>query len=102
MISINEVRLSPDLDLARVYYTPFNDAHKNDVQQLLDKAAGFLRSRLGQVIEVRKIPQLVFVFDNSLAEGLRMDALISGVVEDDERRRGNDDLPADPEADTDD
>ena len=47
---------------------------------VLNRAAGFLRHRLGQSMRIRTVPQLKFDFDSSLRDGARMDALINAAV----------------------
>jgi ribosome-binding factor A len=47
---------------------------------ILNKAAGFLRHQLGQRMRLRVIPQLRFLYDESLAAGARMDALIAAAL----------------------
>ena len=77
-ITVQEVRVSRDLSHAKVYFTCFpDDADAAAQQRLLNgPLAGFLRSRLGQAVQLRSMPQLHFVHDRSIREGERLAALI--------------------------
>lgn len=77
-ITVQEVRVSRDLSHAKVYFTCFpDDADAAAQQRLLNGSlAGFLRSRLGQTVPLRSMPQLHFVHDPSIREGERLAALI--------------------------
>ena len=83
-VSITAVDLSRDLSVAEVYYSlldPNGDAAP--VQEGLEKAAGFLRGKLGQAIKVRHVPELRFEHDDSAAEGQRISDLIEGALNSD-------------------
>ena len=67
-ITITEVRIKNDLSLMSVYYT-FYDGKKEDYEKALDEAKGYLRSALAKKINLRKMPELLFIFDESLAYG---------------------------------
>ncbi|MEJ2577296.1 MAG: 30S ribosome-binding factor RbfA [Gammaproteobacteria bacterium] len=90
MITIQEVRVSRDLSHAKVYYTVLDDTRIKQTQQVLDKAANFLRRRLGEHMVLRSVPQLHFVYDKSVVEGMRLSALIEEAVTRDRKSHGED------------
>ena len=76
-VSLSAVELSRDLGVARVYFSQLNpDADPMGAQTGLDRAAGFLRSKLGSALKVRRVPELRFVHDQSIAKGAEMGRLI--------------------------
>lgn len=86
-VSLSAVDLSRDLSVARVYFSILDpQADPLPVQQGLEKATGFLRSKLGQAIKVRHVPELRFEHDDSAAEGQRMADLIAGALDSDASR----------------
>ena len=86
-VSLTAVDLSRDLSVARVFYSTLNpDADAAPVQQGLEKAAGFLRGKLGRAIKVRHVPELRFEHDDSAAEGQRIADLIDGALHHDSSR----------------
>ncbi|MCX2959840.1 MAG: 30S ribosome-binding factor RbfA, partial [Serratia symbiotica] len=53
----------------------------------LQDAAGYIRTLLGKAMRLRVVPELTFVYDNSLVEGMRMSNLVTNVVKNDAERR---------------
>jgi ribosome-binding factor A len=78
MISVSGVEVSRDLAHAKIYISVLGrEEDVSETIKVLNKAAGFLRHQLGQRMRLRSVPQLRFLYDGSLAEGARMDALIA-------------------------
>jgi ribosome-binding factor A len=76
-VSLTAVDLSRDLGVAKVYYSLLNpDDDPQPVQDGLQRASGFLRGRLGKSLEIRHVPELRFVHDDSIAHGVEMSRLI--------------------------
>lgn len=77
-VTLTEVEVSSDLAHAKVYYS----ASENPPELLLglQKAAGFLRSQLSQRMLLRSVPQLHFVYDASIENGMRLSRLIDDAV----------------------
>jgi len=90
MVTIQEVRVTRDLSVATVFYSVLNEVSGGENQQILTKAAGFLRHRLGQQIRLRKIPELRFVFDATLKNANELTALIEHAVAEDQRNHSKD------------
>lgn len=79
-VSLTAVDLSRDLGVAKVYYSLLNpDDDPQPVQEGLKRASGFLRGRLGASLEIRHVPELRFVHDDSIAHGVEMGRLIDSV-----------------------
>ncbi len=78
MVTITEVKVTPDYANARVYVTMLDD-NPDTVQKMLDslqRASGFIRMQLGKRLHIHTLPQLTFVYDNSIAEGIALSHLI--------------------------
>ena len=83
MVSISGVEVSTDLTHAKVFISVLgDDATATASIQVLNNAAGFLRRKLGARMRLRMVPRLRFLYDRSLAEGARMDALINSALSD--------------------
>jgi len=77
MVTISDVEVSRDLKHAKIYFTVLGDQDLIDSSQTgLDSAVGFLRHELGKRLKVRTVPDLRFIYDHSLLQGERIDALI--------------------------
>ena len=81
-VSLTAVDLSRDLSVARVFYSMLDpNADPAPVQEGLERAGGFLRSRLGRELKIRHVPELRFAHDDSAAEGQRISDLIGQALE---------------------
>lgn len=76
MISLTAVELTPDYAHAKVFFTTLNADHLEEVERGLKRAAGFLRRELGRRIHIHTLPELHFVYDNSLERGSSLSQLI--------------------------
>ena len=82
-VSLTVVELSRDLSIARVYFSLMDpEASPDDALEGLQKAAGFLRSRLGRQIQARHIPELRFVHADSAAHSVHISELIENAKHD--------------------
>ena len=79
MVNITGVNVSRDLGYAKVYYTVLDCDSREDASEsteVLNKAAGFLRSQMSKDSNMRRLPQLRFYFDSSVGQGRYMEDLI--------------------------
>lgn len=87
MVNVNEVRVSRDLSYADVYVSSLDAGTEEARQQLievLNKAAGFFRSELAKRHSMRTTPKLRIHYDRLMEEGPRLEALIERAVRADE------------------
>lgn len=77
VISISEVRMSPDLKIATAYVTPLGVADHTDIINALNRHAKFMRGRLGpQLRQMKYMPELRFRDDTSFDNYQKIDALL--------------------------
>jgi ribosome-binding factor A len=76
-VTLTRVQVSPDLQLARVYYTALGDEKaRAATAQALDRATPFLRRQIGARLRLRRTPDLKFVYDPSIAGQDRIEQLL--------------------------
>lgn len=76
-ITITEVKVSPDLQVARAYYTTLGDeAARGHTRKALERATPFLRREIGQRLRLRRVPELHFHFDESVERGDRIERIL--------------------------
>ena len=80
-VTINEVRITNDLSYAKVYFTSMED-DKKQVKLALDKASGFIRSELCNMVKIRKMPELNFIYDESVDYGKKIEKIIERINND--------------------
>lgn len=77
VISISEVRMSPDLKMATAYVTPLGVKDHDTVIAALNKHAKFIRGRLGnQLRQLKYMPEVRFRDDTSFDNYQKIDALL--------------------------
>jgi len=91
LVTITDVRVSPDLSSAKVYFSVLGDAEAvAGSGEGLRRAARFLRRQLGQRLRLRTVPELRFIYDETQERGARLSALIDEAVAEDRARSGSD------------
>ncbi|MGE4545723.1 MAG: 30S ribosome-binding factor RbfA [Pedobacter sp.] len=82
-VTITGVSVTPDMHLARVYYTVYGDeTQRVDTQRGLKSAEPFIRRELSRRLRLRYVPELIFEFDKALEYGNRIDSLLRQLNED--------------------
>lgn len=83
LLTVQEVRVTRDLAHAKVFFTCFGSAKEGHEREafLNGKLVGFLRHELGRRMSLRTLPELHFVYDESIEQGERLSALIERAVE---------------------
>lgn len=90
-ITVTNVRMSPDMGLARIYLSVFNTDNKQEPLLMLNEELPTLRSKLGQRIkkQVRVIPEIALYDDDTVDEMYRIDEMMKKL--EDEGQFGNPD-----------
>lgn len=77
VISVPEVRMSPDLKLATVYVMPLGGQDVKPVLEALDRNKRYIRGEVAHAVNMKYAPDLRFRFDETFDEGARIDALLA-------------------------
>jgi ribosome-binding factor A len=81
MVTITGVDVASDYSHAKVFVTTLEDQRSiEETLEGLNCAAGFLRSSLFHRLQLRVIPQLHFVYDESIERGIRLTSLINEAI----------------------
>lgn len=78
MVTITDARVTNDLSYAKIYFTTLDDDRKK-VLDALNKASGFIRGRLAEKIDIRKMPEINFVYDESIDYGKHIEDIIERI-----------------------
>ena len=82
LVTLTRVKVSPDLQLARVYYTQIGDEKaKRETRKALERATPFLRRQLGSRIRLRRVPEIRFEFDESVENQDRIERILMELAE---------------------
>jgi len=86
-ITFTTVKVSPDLQLARAYYTMMGDEQaRRDTARALGRATPVLRRQLGQRLRLRRVPELQFFYDESIAHQDRIEQILRDLHEEEAQR----------------
>lgn len=100
-VSLSDVEVTRDLAHAKVFVTVFEPDRAAASVKALNKAAGYLRRRLGQAMHIRAVPELHFVHDASVETGQQMDSLIEQAIAADRHEAGAGDADDERDGDND-
>ena len=95
-VTITRVRVSPDLQVAHIYYTGLGDATaQRATGKALQRVTPFVRRQLAQRLRLRRVPEVAFVFDKSIAHQARVEELLQEIHANDARAATQDAPPPD-------
>lgn len=76
-VTLTRVKVSPDLQVVRVYYTVIgDDKMKKDTAKALGRALPFLRRQIGARVSLRRVPELHFQYDESIEKQDRIEKIL--------------------------
>jgi ribosome-binding factor A len=86
-ITLTRVKVTADLQLARVFYTTMGDEKgRTETAKALQRATPFFRRQVGGRLQLRRVPELEFRFDESVAHQDRIEQIIRELHEEDAKR----------------
>jgi len=79
-VTISAVDVSPDLRLARVYYTVIGDeAARRESAAGLKSSSSYIRQQLSRCLSLKYVPELVFLYDESVEYGHRIESILRDI-----------------------
>lgn len=87
-ITLTRVKVSPDLQQARVYYTSMGDPKaRRETEKALLRATPYFRRQIGNRLQLRRVPELEFRFDESIAHQDRVEQILRDLHEQEAQQR---------------
>lgn len=77
-VTITASNITNDLSYAKIYFTTL-DNDKAKVAATLNKASGFIRSSLCDKVQIRKMPEIHFIYDESIEYGKKIEDIIERI-----------------------
>ena len=97
-VTIKRARVSADLQVARIYYTALGDrAALRTTERALVRVTPFVRRQLAARLGLRRVPELSFVFDESIAHQARVEELLQEIHANQARATPDDPPTDDPD-----
>src|SRR5438876_4129024 len=79
-VTLTRVQVSADIQQARVFYTALGDEKaRTNTARALERARPFLRRQIGSRLRLKRVPELTFLYDESLAGQDRIEQLLNEI-----------------------
>ena len=86
-LTLTRVKVTDDLLQARIFYTAMGDpAERKKTARALERALPFVRRALGQRLQLRRVPEITFRYDESVAHQARVEELLEDIKREDAAR----------------
>lgn len=82
-VTVTAVKITNDLSFAKVYVTVLEDSKREEAIRALNKAGKFIQREVCKRVEIRKMPELSFVFDESIDYGNKIENIIENIKKED-------------------
>jgi ribosome-binding factor A len=93
-VTITRVKVSPDLQQVRLYYTAMGDERaRKDTARGLEAAKAFLRRAIGNRVRLRRVPEIAFEYDRGVEHQDRVEQLLREIDEERRARGPHDEEP---------
>ena len=90
LITVTEVRMTPDLKTARVYVIPLGGVDMKETVSVLTEYSHLVRKALSKRLDIKFLPKLTFVEDNSFEYAEKIEKIIRKIkINDSEKKRYN-------------
>ncbi len=89
LITVTEVRMTPDLKTARVYVIPLGGIETKETVRILTEYSHLVRRALSKRLDIKFLPKLTFVEDNSFEYAEKIEKIIKRNKENDKKKRYN-------------
>jgi len=99
-LTITRVKVTPDLQQARVLYTTIGDGKaRAETGKALERAKPFLRRQIGRRLRLKHVPALEFFYDESIEQQDRIERIMLDIQAEREANPHLNDLPGDDDTD---
>ena len=87
LVTVTRAKVTGDLSLARVYWTMIGDLNeRKKTTKALERATGFVRHLLAERLSLRRVPEVKFIFDESVMAQDRIEQIIQEIHAEDAAR----------------
>ena len=87
LITVTEVRMTPDLKTARVYVIPLGGIDTKEIVRILTENSHLVRRALSKRLDIKFLPKLTFVEDNSFEYAEKIERIIRKYKENDKEKK---------------
>ena len=78
-ITLTDAKVTKDLYYAKIYFTSISDINHKELEKEMKEASPYLRGKLAKVLEVRNIPELIFIYDETIEYANKIEKIIDKI-----------------------
>ncbi|MBQ8681770.1 MAG: 30S ribosome-binding factor RbfA [Bacilli bacterium] len=78
-VTVTAAKITNDLSFAKIYVTILNDKERDSILKQLNKASNFIERELSKRINIRKMPDITFVYDESIEYATNIENIIESI-----------------------
>ncbi len=78
-VTVTDCKLAPDLSYAKIYVTIFEEEKIDTTIKALKEARGFIKNELAKRVKMHHVPELEFVYDESIEYGKKIETIIENI-----------------------
>jgi ribosome-binding factor A len=86
-ITITAVSVAPDLAVAKVFFSVFDEINVKEATKALHDESKFFRKTVARTLNLRVTPRFIFIYDESIKRSRKLSDLIDAAIFDDENKR---------------
>lgn len=76
-VTVTASKITSDLSFAKVYVTVLDDSKRDEILKLLNNASNFIERELSKKVDIRKMPDIRFVYDTSIEYASHIEELMN-------------------------
>lgn len=84
-VTVTDVNLTNDYSYAKVYVTFLGDGDVNEKMKILEESKGFIRKELSSALDIRKIPELRFIYDETAIKAQKIEEILNKIKTDEQK-----------------
>ena len=87
-VIISDVKVSRDISTAKIFFLILNQQSETQkIELILSKATGYLRKEMSNKLHLKKLPNLIFIYDTKEQDALQMNQLIDKTIMNDQENK---------------
>ena len=86
LLTITKVKVSPDIRIAKVYFSIYQKENREKILEKINDLKGFIRGQLAQKVKIRYVPELNFYVDDTMDYVEKIEDLFKKIHENDNKR----------------
>lgn len=84
-ITLTDIEITPDFKIAKIYFSTMMESERALTTQILNKASNFIKKELFHRLDIKKIPDIKFIYDETPQKATRILKALDRLSEESEK-----------------